>query len=824
MAKKQGKPRPPEPGKLVTMPEWLGGMESLFVGELTPTRAKAILRAAAYGDPSEQFALFDTMIETDGHLASVYRQRRMALTGKDWELLPANQVGKSPRIDARLAEEARDYCLEILAELDGFETAVQGDEGTLPGLSDAIGRGLAVSEVIWERVDGALRPVAIETVDCHLLTGGIAGPGGGGIIDARAVGILTGVTGSDRVPLDAQPPGKFLLHAPYSLGGNRFRGGLLRGAVIGFMAKRYARKWWLVATELFGLPLTIAKYGKDADAGTKAAMLQMIRDMGVCRGGVFPVGSEVELIASQKAGTTGEWPQERVLNYVDEEYSKEFVGQTLTTQQGETGARSLGDVHDRVRSDLTADDARREGATLRQQLLVPLTVYRFGPEAASAAPYFGRVFKEHKDPLQTAQVMAIAVNQLGAEIPAGTVEDELGLRLATDADREAALPGGDSGFAPVALREMIPAGVGARRDSRTSDAPGCGCELHAHRALTEAIARRRSGVGRLAGWIAAAVIASQAHTSNVAAQISAVIERRREAALAELPGLIDTLLIDDLVDLENELLLMGKMAGMTQARSGLGRKPLPYGRGSDQRGSGRLVAHAESIGFERVPFPKAVEALRERLGLTPEEFEALDAEARSRAWRVAGVWNMELLAEIHTELATAIDAGETSRDFRLRLPQMLETRGWVGENPWHADLVQYQNFAMSHAAGRYSEYRDLGVNAWRYAGLGDSCPICTPLVGKVFALSDRRYYPPLHFWCDCEEEPVFDEELAEGEIQRSADVPNPALEKTLEQASAFQWDPAQYANLEPIDLGKYPPELREAFAAFAERQGWEVRT
>lgn len=142
-------------------------------------------------------------------------------------------------------------------------------------------------------------------------------------------------------------------------------------------------------------------------------------------------------------------------------------------------------------------------------------------------------------------------------------------------------------------------------------------------------------------------------------------------------------------------------------------------------------------------------------------------------------------------------------------------------NPWHADLVHYQNFAMAHGAGRLREYQEFGVEAWRFVANGESCPICEPVIGRVFALTDRRFFPPLHFFCDCEEEVVFEEELQPGEVQDSSRVDNPAFVRQQARPSGFKWDPASYGNLEPVRLGRWPAELQGPIRALGGRLGWE---
>lgn len=805
----------PQSGPVIVGQAPKSAIADYFTGDLTPDKLKSVLSAAASGDIATQNQMFDTMLERDSRLRSVYETRRMALTGLDWQLMPSSEVSKSTRINPTLAEKMRAYCLDVLAEIAGFEQAVNE-------MTDAIGRGVMVCEVVWD----SQVPIEMQCLSAALLTGDSQ--------DLSKVRVLTDAD-SQGVDISHLPPGKFIQHAPATIGGNRFRGGLLRPAMLGFMLKRYGLRWWFDAIERFGTPMTIAKYGQAADAEVRKKLLEMIRDMGVSRGGVFPAGCDVELVEMAKGSGSAQFPHAELIKYVDAEFAIEMLGQELTTAMSESGGSyAAAAVHDRVRGDLLAADIRNERNTLREQLLVPLCVLEFGEEARGHAPYFGRVIEEVKDKQATATLISTAVNELGAEIPASVVETELGVPLVEGADREAALPGRvtESPFGMGAMKRPLAGGRGSVQVSHGGTTQPCGCEVSAHSALAT-IAKRGSAMGRLSAWIIAAAFASTAHSQNVIAAVQAMIERRERSDRsgdlshinADLPGMIDSLPVEDLVELQRQFILAGRLAGVENARQKVTTKSTKNAKGVRSlrglRGS-TLSAHADRIDFPALPFVEAIVMLRDRLNLTPEQFESLDAQARSRAFRVAGLWNMQMLADVHNALTASMERGETVRDFRLALPQMGEQRGWTGENPWHASVVHFQNFAMAHAAGRLGEYVDYGVERWRFVSVGESCPICEPMIGKVFAMSDRRFYPPLHFWCDCEEEPVFEGEAAAGETADSLEIINPALDQEQARPSGFKWDVAAYANLEPVDLTRFPEPLRAAFEGYAKANGWDV--
>jgi phage gp29-like protein len=90
-----------------------------------------------------------------------------------------------------------------------------------------------------------------------------------------------------------------------------------------------------------------------------------------------------------------------------------------------------------VREDLREDDIRKEGRTLRKHLLRPLVHLKFGP--AVPVPYFRRSLDQPRDIQSLAQVLAVAVNQLGLRVPMGWAHEALGIPLSEAG--EASVPG-----------------------------------------------------------------------------------------------------------------------------------------------------------------------------------------------------------------------------------------------------------------------------------------------------------------------------------------------------------------------------------------------
>ena len=115
---------------------------------LTPVKLAEILREADAGDVLRQMELFEEMEEKDPHLFSQLQTRKNAVTGLDFEVIPFG--------DELLDKEIADFIEEQLNGIESFED-VEND------LLDAIGKGFAVSEILWGYDEGHVVVQDIKT-------------------------------------------------------------------------------------------------------------------------------------------------------------------------------------------------------------------------------------------------------------------------------------------------------------------------------------------------------------------------------------------------------------------------------------------------------------------------------------------------------------------------------------------------------------------------------------------------------------------------------------------------------------------------------------
>ncbi len=271
--------------------------------------------------------------------------------------------------------------------------------------------------------DGGFPPLLLEPIDFGRLV----------VDDDGALRILTAASKFDGITL---PPDKFIVHTPQSVSGHPMRGGLLRVTATAYLAKHFAIKDWLIFAEVFGMPVRIARYQPNATRAEKRELLEMLKQLGADATGIFSKAVDIEIKQTRLPGETNLY--ENLCLYFDREISKAWLGQTLTTdvvrQRAGAGAAI---VHNRVRHDLRDDDLRRESHTLRRDLLTTLTRLEFGPDVP--VPYFRRIPDQTLEPETLSRVLGVAVNELGAKVPAGWAHAALGLPEAEEG--QGVLPG-----------------------------------------------------------------------------------------------------------------------------------------------------------------------------------------------------------------------------------------------------------------------------------------------------------------------------------------------------------------------------------------------
>ena len=390
---------------------------------LTPVRLAEIFKEADAGDVLRQAELFEEMEEKDPHLFSQLQTRKNAVTGLDYEVIPFDS--DDPR-DKEIAEF-------VEAQLGGIE----GFEDIMLDLLDAIGKGFAVSEIMWSYDEGH---VVVDDIRSR----------------HQKRFFWDSVDDSFKVRTQEAPEGielpknKFIVHKYKARSGHPSRAGVLRVVAWMYLFKNYTLKDWVAFCEVFGMPLRLGKYQPGASEDDKRALMQALVAIGADAAGIFPDGTAIEFVDTEKTSSTDLY--ERLARYCDEQVSKAILGQTLTSDSG-GGSYAQSKTHNDVRHDLTVADCKAIAATLRRDLIRPLVLYNFGED--KRIPYLRFDAEESEDLTQTATVIGTLIREAGLKVPTSYIYKKFSIPK-PEGDEEVAAPPGQTaqgaGFGPFSFK------------------------------------------------------------------------------------------------------------------------------------------------------------------------------------------------------------------------------------------------------------------------------------------------------------------------------------------------------------------------------------
>jgi len=369
--------------RTMLLPQARGRWMMPMAAQMTPGRIEQILRGALTTEsPLMEQELYSLMEATWPRLLKNRMEVTEAVLGLDWNLMDAPE-GEGVAGAKELLERTRngmrgDPCG------DG-----QGWRGTLGALMDGWFRGVSISEIEWEfRSGGARYPAAWLPKQTRDVPPGFFG--------------WKHDTGRLMFYVDGQPERavefprhKFLVAIRKAGKGHPSGTALLRALAWWWCAANFSAEWLLNFAQIFGQPFRWATYDAGQD-GVKEDLAAMMEQMGSAPWGIGPEGTKIEWHEAAKSGADN--PQAHLLSLADTACDLLVLGQTLTTDVGDSGSRALGDVHSAVRADIIDGAAAWLAEVLNEQLVAAVVELNHGevPEDA-ALPYFSPARKDKRD-------------------------------------------------------------------------------------------------------------------------------------------------------------------------------------------------------------------------------------------------------------------------------------------------------------------------------------------------------------------------------------------------------------------------------------------
>lgn len=390
----------------------------------------AALSMSSAGTLYQLVDLANEALALDPHLASIAVRRFGTVASAPWELAPA----KGPDVDKELAKELAEEATAFLETLPGDS---QGGPGgftqLLLDIMWATYHGRAASELVWEDPSaGELasiewihpRRIALDRNRMPYVDPRLADPP------------MTGwyrPTGRDRelVSLcDPRTRGKFIYATSRYFAEHPEREGLAYRSIYWAAFKRFGMRERMVLAETYAKPYKVIEVAEGASVDP-AVLEQVMQE-------VEAAGSSTSTVRMPKGLTLRiEWPQEvgSILTAnteaVNEELSKLWLGQTMTTTDG--SSRAQAEVHERQQNLIAFLDAELAQRVITEQVLKPRALMRGGEKELRHCPRLRLRVGAQADRLVESQVIEKAVS-LGMQVSALEAHEKLGLRVPADGE------------------------------------------------------------------------------------------------------------------------------------------------------------------------------------------------------------------------------------------------------------------------------------------------------------------------------------------------------------------------------------------------------
>lgn len=219
-------------------------------------------------------------------------------------------------------------------------------------------------------------------------------------------------------------------HGLVVLGKQRKFGLLLKAAPYAIY-KRGGFGDWAQWVELFGMPQRIGKYNIN-DPESRKLLEAALSEAGSASYVVAPEGTE---ITNVETGTGNSTSFNEFRGACNEEMLITILGQTMTTVQGERGARSLGEVHQEVEASKYKSDLRYVRRILNQHIKPILESYGLPVSGGRFAIPEEAAHLEVSELLQLSDIM---------DIPKSYLHDKFAIPMAAEGE-------------PLARRQQMPA-------------------------------------------------------------------------------------------------------------------------------------------------------------------------------------------------------------------------------------------------------------------------------------------------------------------------------------------------------------------------------
>ena len=343
---------------------------------------------------SEGLRLYSEMLRKDAQLAMCFRQRALNVMAQGWRIIPGGET-----------REDHERAVWVEEVIDGVENFHLSRTRFFRGIS----HGYAPAEIMFSRrADGTLGIACFRTRDPERFR-----------FDERGRLVLLG---NSAVKDKVMPREKFVINT-WGSDESPFGQGLLREIYPLWFFKNNAIKELVRFVEKFGAPYLWANYPRGLSAAEQDALIEVLKLMHSNAVGIGPEGTEFQVNEIGRQGVI-EVFRFIISEYVDRQYAKAILGQTLSTES-ESGTYALARFQSKGLQNIIEDDSLWQQAQIDGVIRTLIDV-NFGPLPASRYPRFRIAYEEDKDLKSYLQAVSVAVNDLGLDVGQSWLREQIG--------------------------------------------------------------------------------------------------------------------------------------------------------------------------------------------------------------------------------------------------------------------------------------------------------------------------------------------------------------------------------------------------------------
>ena len=418
-------------GDPIVAPKARDRLFELIEREQLPGDVRDTLAGALTGDIRRQQLLFQAMIDTwprlQKNLTEVFREVKKA----PWQFVPHSRRGEEPEQSAiDRAELVENSFWSMSPRVARGE---KGAQGIIEQLAYGYFAGHQVVEIRWESTQEGITPRAGKVVPPRFYGYPFDDPADHA--EDRLMFLRDG--GLKGYKYEDFPEHHFLLAINGGHPGHPTVAAPLRALTGYWLAATFGLKWLLQFAQLYGVPF---RWGTYADVGDKEKVCAMLETIGSAGWGAFPSGTKIEFLDASKSATA--LPQRDLIEMADTQCDTFILGQTLTTDVGDSGSRALGDVHQEVRNDVIAGVSEFVSDIINEQLVPSVISLNYGD--AQDLPKIKAAFEKRKDEQAMAARDKVLFSELGLPVEKSWLYERHGVPM-PDQDSEDLFQPGPNG-------------------------------------------------------------------------------------------------------------------------------------------------------------------------------------------------------------------------------------------------------------------------------------------------------------------------------------------------------------------------------------------